>query len=370
MRGRSIRAGTAVAAIALLAVLGAVFLAAVGTDALEQRNDFHFSDSSTTYHEIARGEIDLESLGDVISISGNFLGPLMVIRLAGDNYYAILLLNAAMLAFSVVSLARSLGLDAPKFLLVLLLNPITVSSTLSVNKEILAIVMIALLVRFYTTRSLRVLGLTVLMSVLVRWQMTMLLLVALALVSRINPIRERRVTTLVVLLATLSLVYLLVQETLLAPVRTNFQDAAAEYEGSGAFELLMTLQDQGWYWAIFPLKAAHLLFASGLRFDRLIAPTDTYNEGWQLLHSTATLILFIVLVHRRRFTPRNDLVYLSLIYLAVFAITPVYAPRYFYPVYVFWAAALCSPDPLTSILRGRSKPPRRRDARQLVHSPS
>jgi len=369
VRSRSIRGTTAVAAIALLAVLGAVFLATVGIDALELRNDFQFSDSSTTYHEVARGEIDLESLGDVISISGNFLGPLIVIRLAGDNYYAILVLNSALLAFSVVSLARSLRLDAPKFLLVLLLNPITVSSTLSVNKEILAIAMVALLVRFYSTRSLPVLGLAMLMSVLVRWQMTMLLVVTLALLSRINPIRERRVTTLVVLLATLSLVYLLLEETL-APVRVNFQDAAAQYEGSGAFELLMNLQDLGWYWAIFPLKAAHLLFASGLRFDRLIAPTNSYNDGWQLLHSTSMLILFLVLVRRGRFTTRNDLVYLSLIYIAVFAITPIYAPRYFYPVYVFWAAALCSPDPLTSVLHFRSNWPRHRKARQLARFPA
>jgi hypothetical protein len=205
--------------------------------------------------------------------------------------------------------------------------------------------MVALLVRFYSTRSLPVLGLAMLMSVLVRWQMTMLLVVTLALLSRINPIRERRVTTLVVLLATLSLVYLLLEETL-APVRVNFQDAAAQYEGSGAFELLMNLQDLGWYWAIFPLKAAHLLFASGLRFDRLIAPTNsiTMAGSFCIRHQCSSCSWYCA---ARAVHDAQRPVYLSLIYIAVFAITPIYAPRYFYPVYVFWAAALCSPDPLT-----------------------
>ena len=51
------------------------------------------------------------------------------------------------------------------------------------------------------------------------------------------------------------------------------------------------------------------------------------------------------MVRRGRLTLRNDLVYMSLIYIAVFAITPIYTPRYFYPVYVMWAAALCTPRP-------------------------
>ena len=122
MKTKGCRIGVALAAIALLAVLGTVFLATIGIDALELRNAYQFFDSSSTYHEIARGNLDLESLGDIISISGNFLGPLVVVRLAGDNYYAVLALNAAMLAFSVVSLSRSLRLDAPKLLLVLLLD--------------------------------------------------------------------------------------------------------------------------------------------------------------------------------------------------------------------------------------------------------
>jgi len=366
---RSLRIGTALAAIALLAVLGAAFLATIGIDALEMRNEYQFFDSSSTYHEVARGNLDLESLGDVISISGNFLGPLMIVRLAGDNYYAVLALNAALLAFSVVSLARSLRLDAPKFLLVLLLDPISVSSVLSVNKEILAVAMIALLVRFYTARSVPALVLAILTSVLVRWQMTMLLLLTLALLSPVNPIRGRRVATIAVVLAALSLAYFLLEETL-APIRLNFQDAAAEYEGSGLYELLVNLQDQGWYWAIFPLKAAHLLFGNGLRFDRLIAPTNWYGDVWQLLHSTSLLVLFLVLVRRGRFTPKNDLVYLSLIYIAVFAITPIYTPRYFYPVYVFWAAALCTRDPLSPIFARRPTLRARRRPAQLAPIPA
>jgi hypothetical protein len=56
-------------------------------------------------------------------------------------------------------------------------------------------------------------------------------------------------------------------------------------------------------------------------------------------------VMFLALWHARRVRLSNDLVYLSLLYVAVFAITPIYTPRYFYPVYVLWAAAWLARDP-------------------------
>ncbi|MEO5844599.1 MAG: hypothetical protein ABIQ33_07125 [Caldimonas sp.] len=368
MSRRVVRGDLALATIALLALLGAVFLAAIGIDSLEYRNDFQFFADSPTYHEAARGDLEIDGVADLVGIAGNFLGPLVILKLAGENYYAVLILNALLLAFSVLSLSRSLRLDASKFLIVLLLNPITISSLLSVNKETLSLVFVALLVRGYAARSVATLLLAALVSVLVRWQLTVLLAIAVAMLSGVNPLRERRIASLALLVAAFSLAYLLFEETL-TPIRLTFQDAAAEYEGSGFYEQLVAWQDQGWYWAILPLKAAHLLFGLGLRLDRLIAPADWYNDVWQLLHSTSLLVLFLMVVRRGRFTPRNDLVYLALIYVAVFAITPIYTPRYFYPVYVLWAAALCSPDRLAPILRRRAVP-RMRRKRPLAPSPT
>lgn len=339
---------TALALVMVLALLGALFLYLVGIDALEGKNDFQFFADSSTYHEAARGGLGhVETLADMVGIAANFLGPLVMLQLAGENYYAILALNALLLAFGVTSLAQSLRLDAVKFLLVLLINPMTISSLLSVNKEIISLVFVALLVRAYAAGSIGALLLAALASMLVRWQLTIVLIVTYALVSAVNPLREYRRTSLLLLLVGLSVVYVELASTL-EPIRTNFEGAAEDYEGSGFYEQLVSLQNSGWYWAVFPVKAAHLLFGLGLRLDRLFNWTNIYNDVWQLLHSTALLVLFVALVRARRFTLSNDLVYLSLIYVAVFAISPIYAPRYFYPVYVLFAAALCT--------RGRLSP--------------
>lgn len=330
--------------VVVIVVLGTLFLAWIGIDALEGRNDAQFFADSNTYHEAYREDrARWDNVEALVGISVNYLGPLAVIALAGDNYFLILVFNAALLLFCLRTIADSLKLDSLRLLLVLLLNPLTVSSVLSVNKEILAVLCFTLIVRGLAKRSFAALAGAVVISFLVRWQMTMFLVLLLVLTSSVNPLRRRRALTVLLLVATMSAAYVGLDE-LLAPVRLNFESSAAEYEGSGAFQWLMDQQDRGLYWLVFPLKAAHLLFASGLRFDRLLDPTVPYNDNWQLLHSTATLVMFIALVRKGRFSLSNDLVYLSVLYLAVFALTPIYTPRYFYPVYVLWAIVIISPQ--------------------------
>jgi hypothetical protein len=290
----------------------------------------------------AAGGLDhVEGLVDAVSVAGNFLGPLLILKLAGGNYYLILLVNTALMFASLVAIARSMRIDQGRFCLVVFANPLTLSSMLSVNKEVLAVAFLALLLMAYRRKSLALWLLAVFVSLMVRWQTTLFMLALSFLLSRANPLVERRTATTIVTLVVLSIIYVQLAEVF-EPIRFNFEQAAQEYEGSGLYEWMIGVQDAGYYWLIFPFKAAHLLFGMGLRFDRLLNPTDAYNDGWQLLHSTALLVLFGALVRSGRFRLDSDLIYISLIYLVVFVITPIYTPRYFYPVYVLWAAAWAS----------------------------
>jgi hypothetical protein len=339
----------------VLAVLGAVFLYWIGIDALEERNELQFFSDSSTYHKAARGELAyLQGTGDAVSVAANYLGPIMLIRLTGDNYYAVLLLNLVLFYFAVVQISRSLGFNSYHYALLLLANPLTISSVLSVNKEIISLVFIAFFLRAYTSRSaLAMIGAGAI-SVLVRWQLTLILPLVWMATTRLNPLRRNRLVVLLVLLLGLSVIYMQLS-SVFGSIRENFWAAAAEYEGSGLYEYLVSLQDRGLYWAVFPLKAAHLLFGTGVRFDRLLNPGNVYNDTWHLLHSTALLCVFVALCFRNRFRVRNDLIYLSIIYIALFAVTPIYSPRYFYPVYVLWAAALLAQRDVR-FLPGRSPP--------------
>jgi hypothetical protein len=339
-----LRLGLALVCVGLLALAGMLFLATIGIDALEGRSEFQFFADSPTYHDAAGGGLEqIDGAADLVGIAANFLGPLVLLALAGGSYYAMVIVNSVLLAYAVISIARTFRIDAPRLLLVLLLNPITVSSVLAVNKEVISLVVVALLLRGFAARSAALLVLAVATSVLVRWQLTLAVLAAIVLVGPFNPLRHRRLLTVVALLLALSALYVALAPVL-EPIRLNFELAAEEYEGSGLFERLVQWQEAGAYWLAFVPKAAHLLWGMGLRLDRLVAPVSIYNDVWQLLHSLSLLVLFLALGRAGKARLANDLVYLSVLYIAVFAITPIYTPRYFYPVYVLWAAAWLSRD--------------------------
>jgi hypothetical protein len=345
----------ALAALFVVSLLGLVFLAIAGIDALEGRSELQFFADSPTYHEAARGDLlHIDNLADMVGVAGNFLGPWLLIRLVGDSYYLILVLNAVLMGWSIASLSRSLQLDAVRLLGWLFLNPITLSSLLAVNKEVISLAVIALLVRALVHCSPFTLLLALVVSVLVRWQLTAVLVVASVMLAPVYP-RTWRWGALALLLGLLSVAYVLLSPVL-EPILVIFELAAADYEGSGFYEQLVGLQGSGWYWLVFPLKAAHLLFGMGLRFDRLLAPANLYNDIWQLLHSTSLLVMFLVLWRGRLLRLRNDLIYASMVYLAVFAITPIYTPRYFYPVYVLWALVACMPAGRDALFWTRQQP--------------
>lgn len=365
-RRRRQRAGDLLLLLLLLlglALGGAAFLWAIGIDALNLRNDFNFFADSSTYHEAARGElVGIDGFNDFIGIAGNFLGPLLILAICGQDYYAVLLFNLVLFYTSVVLISRAVEAPPLKLALLLLLNPMTISSLLSVNKEILSMLVVAVLLVAQQRRSIALWIIAGAIALLVRWQLTLVLLTVFLIDSGLNPLARRRGQAAIAMLLGLSVTYTALIEVF-SGIRAVFELSVEDYEGSGLYEALVDWQDRGLYWLVFPAKAAHLLFGLGLRFDRLVAPDNLYNDVWQLLHSTTTLIAFVLLQRRGRVQLGNDLVFVSVIYIMIFALSPIYAPRYFYAVFVLWTAALAARSDRPRLLRmSPIEPVRRRRA--------
>jgi len=352
-----------------IAIGGAAFLWAVGIDAINLRNDLQFFADSSTYHEVARGDvIGIDGFNDFIGIAGNFLGPLLILNVCGQNYYAVLLFNLLLFIASIAIISRAVDAPPFKLALLLLMNPMTLSSLLSVNKEILSMVVVAILLSALRRRSVALWLAAGAIALLVRWQLTLVILALFVIDSGVNPFARRRGWTLVVVVVGLSVTYSALIEVF-SGIRAAFELSVEDYDGSGFYEGLVGWQDRGLYWLVFPAKAIHLLFGLGLRFDRLIAPVNHYNDVWQLLHSTMTLVAFLLLWRRGRARLANDLVFVSVIYVAVFALSPIYAPRYFYAVFVLWAGALAAHNELPHLLSKTpttGRPGRRRRRRSVT----
>lgn len=324
----------------VVVLINMAFLYMVGGDALEEKNAFQFFADSNTYMQMSRGEyLGFDADSSLIDASSNFLGPILILKLLGNNIYLVTLLNSIIFFFSVVHISKMLSLNPLKVCLVLLISPLTISTLLSVNKEIFFFPFLAFAISGYIRRSFSCVVIALGISILARWQLTAFYIVFMVIAYSPRIFAGRK-QLIIALLAAASIGYLLVAE-LIQPVLNVVERSIAEYEGgSGMYESMLNLQSKGLYFLVFPVKSAHLLFGLGVRMDKLLFPVNIYNDVFIVLHSTAVLVAFIVLLRKKYISLQSDLFFISVLYLIVFCLTPIFAPRYLYFVYILWALML------------------------------
>lgn len=334
----SVRANREVVLVYLsigVVIVGWVFLYFIGQDALIGNHPFQFFADSNTYHDIYSGF--LVTARGFIGISYNFLGPLLILSATGGNIYLIMVANVIMFTLSLIFICRALDTDPVKSFFIQFISPMTASSLVSVNKEIIVFPVLAFLITGYRHRSPWLIAAAVAVSILARWQLTAfcLVLIGLYFVRKAN-----RYAILSALLLAISISYYLAQD-LLAPVLENVEFSTSSYtEGSGFFETLLDLQNNGLYFLVALVKAAHLLFSMGIRFDLMFDPIIVYNDQITTTYCFVNIVFFLALIANGYGAVRHDLIMISLVYVVVFALTPIYSPRYFYAVTVLWGLAL------------------------------
>jgi hypothetical protein len=339
-------------------VCAALFLWLVGHDALQELHPFQFFADSNTYHRTFNNEISFE--GPLVNVNANYLGPMAVLSLVQANIYLVMLLNIALFTVSINHVSRLLGLNALALAGVLLLSPITVSSLLSVNKEIFLFPFLAIALHAHVRRRVGWVLAAALCAVLVRWQL-LLFYVLLLVLSGPLALTKRRGWVLVGFLTVISIAYRLIHP-LIEPILSYVESSFDSYDGggSGLFEWALAWQNEGYYIAVFPIKAFHLLFGMGLRLDRLLSPVEVYNDLFIGGHCLVALIAFAWLWKQRFLTLRHDLVAVAAMFLAVFCVTPIFAPRYLYFVYVLVALVIAGAP--AKLRRASSPLPKRETA--------
>ncbi|WP_287497386.1 hypothetical protein [Pandoraea sp. CB10b_02] len=349
----------------LFSMLGSWFLADIGIDALYGNNPFQFFADSNTYIATYEGR-DLRFDGNLIGISNNYLGPITVLTLLGGNNYLVLIFNVAVFSLSIIWITRLLRVNALLVGLLLLISPLTVSTLLSVNKEIFVFPFLAAALHSYSRRSLVGFCLAILFAILTRWQLVMfyfIVLVALQIRSA-----QHRWILIVCLLVAASIAYV-AASSFLAPVTEAARYSIDTYTGggSGLFEAMLSLQDRGLYILAFPIKALHLMFGLGLKLNSILEPVEVYNDLFVGGYCLVMLFVAVCLALRREFTMRSDLFYMSVVFLVIFCATPIFAPRYLYLVYVLWVLMLVGAERALPRLRRRRQPTM---AQPPSHSPT
>lgn len=308
-----------------------LFYALWGRHMLSGEINFKFFADSLTYEKLY-WEADFDSFSEMISWDSNYFGPLIILEALGGDRFLVVCLNISLL-FSSLWLARG-GNDCNwlLFVFLLFLSPITFSSLLSINKEIISLLTVSLLVAWLLRRGGTYLILAFVTSFFVRWQLALFVFVAFTAFSSLNPLRHKRLLFVVVLLLGISVAYLFVGDQFVG-VNSNADRGAAIDDGSGAYVLLNEAQRNGLYFLVFIPKALHAMYGLIFRVGNIFDFNDIYNNLIVTIHCVVAFCLFLIIFFRRRLSLRDDLVFLALIYCAIFVLTPIYSPRYFYPVF-------------------------------------
>lgn len=318
------------------AILALAFFFVIGNQMLDGESSIQFFADSRTY-ELAALELKDLSPFELVRYNPNYFGPITILNLLQGNRWCVLIFNIVIFAASARLIMAAIPVNRKFFAILLALNPMTFSSLLSVNKEILSVLTVALLIYGTERKKLGSLLASVAVSFLVRWQLAVFVIAILGLLSPFNPFRRRRFLAFMGMLLAISVAYAIGVNSVFAHVNDVAEVGSENWDGSGLWGRLLDIQNAGGYFLVFVPKTLHAMFAILRYIGQLFDPPEGefYNYVVVMLHSLVTLLVLAWGAFTRKLTLQNNVLYFALIYLLLFGLTPIYAPRYFYPVFVF-----------------------------------
>jgi hypothetical protein len=319
----------------LLASLAAFLLVALPV--LRREMHLQFYADTPTYERLAR---TMPLSFDLIQVGANLFGPVLILKTLGGDRFLVYLFNVACLTAAFAIVVRTFPVNRLQFLFYLTLTPLVFTSLLSINKEIVAVAATAFFAAYYQSGRRWQLVVGLVASFLVRWQMTLFMLVFIAMASPINPVRRRRLLSIVLLTLAISVAYVHNLDTFQRIDQVASLAGRQEVEGSGLYGVFLSVQNAYGYVLVFLPKTLHQMIGPLARLDNVTQVQDFFNNDVILFHSVATLGLLLLALWRRRIRLDLDPIYMAVVYAAVFGLSPIFAPRYFLPIYVLVAIAL------------------------------
>lgn len=256
---------------------------------------------------------------------GNTLWMPVFLSFVLKSNFLIMLVNYAMVITSIVLLKRSYPISLAAFLPLLLLNPTTTTSILCVNKEVVDLLVLSLFLFARTKRHPWAVPFILFLSFFNRWETCSVLIAFMLLNSRLNPFRQRRWTTVILLTVAINFA--------MPFLAAKFLTVKFEEVTSGTTVVMLDRLQLNYMYvlAVIP-KIADNLFGQLLNHQ-----VWEIGGSWliiNLLDNLAYAIIIAVVFAKRLFSLRNDLVYFAVIGSVIVAQSLAIQPRYFYFVYV------------------------------------
>jgi hypothetical protein len=194
----------------------------------------------------------------------------------------------------------------------------------------------SLFLAYLRNRNIFLLFIIIVTSFFIRWQLSLFFLLILC-VLLLDKYFKRRYLVLFLFLFTLSLAYPLMS-FIFKNVISHGNINNDLIQGVGSFKFLKLIQSYpgGYIFAFFP-KLIQMNFGLVKRIDMIFYFQEFWDYFVLLLHSAMSLLLTIYLIYKRKFTFKNDLIYIAMIYAVLFTLSPIINVRYFLPMYIIFS---------------------------------
>lgn len=339
---KKISISLAAAILITYAVIASALFFEYGLPSLKGEIPEQLYSDSVTYEQAA----NIPELGnDLVSIGGNYLGPLIVLQFFDSNRISIHFFNISIILLSVLIGFRHLNVNRGIFLIGILSSPMLLFSTFGVNKEIFLLPLAICLLVYLKERTLIWLVLSLIAAIFVRWQMAIFVLLITLVTSNINPFQKKRLLTLIILVGTLSIAYPLFLSGPLGVIENISIEGAQDELGSKASGIYSKMQgiqrSYGYFLVVIP-KTLQLLVGFLSRFSIASIHLDFWNNFVIMFQCLHNLLLIGCTIFCKKFDLSNDNLFLICVFAVMFSITPVMAPRYLYPIAIWLALWLAS----------------------------
>jgi hypothetical protein len=308
---------------------------------LDRQTDLKIGADSSTYLYMAdslrEGRNDPFVLAALASFPNTYWMPVLF-ALALKSTFLMALANSLIFWLAIELYRRSSHINVGLFLFLLLLNPTTTVSLLTVNKEIVDLFVVALFCYFLSTGRKWVLLIALIISAVNRYEVFVIMLTFIFMRSRLNPLRRRRYLTLCILILLISIFLPLLAARSLS---YRFEEAS----GAGLIKFLDTLEMHYLFaLAVIP-KILQNMFAELLNVSGWgqYTTTDIANSYILFFNNFASMVVVLVLLRKRLMNISSDWIYLSFTAAVFMAISLVNQPRYFYLCFVLFGFQAAHP---------------------------
>jgi hypothetical protein len=315
-----------------------IFLITIGIKAIKGEIDFEFYADSETYIEFAAEKHKYE---EIVLLFPNLIGPTILLDIVNSSFTAVFIINILIVIFFYNTLIKEYSINRYMLLTYLLISPMFFSSIIAINKEIVSILAIAFFYKYYKSKSIFDLILSLASSIFVRWQMLLFILILFILLTKINPFRLKPKWTLFFLLLLISIFYYINIDAFEKFNTIAELGQVGSSEGSGLFNFFIQLQNSGplgYLIAFFP-KFIFLFIGLIARYSKFLDTAEFYSYTIVLTQSFLNLFILYKLL-TKKISFNNIFLFAAIVYCIIFSVSPIYAPRYFFPAYILIVLAI------------------------------